>query len=367
MYKILDISTAEHSNSNELERWVYISCEDYDTPDEFAVLVKEYRSQLSGKVKAISDDARYVIDNDPLKLVFQWDSCFGITVVVPIKKTDITIAEKTLQDLCDKLNDPNYSLKTADTDLYHREKDNYLLLLNVLHDFFIRIGDKFHAKWVAEDISLWKTQKKVEHHLTAFTGGMGSVFNDFYICVQNKHKVTPEQEVWANRIFQSLTSLTHFFANKLSKGHMPNLDEVKKDSWNMTFEGIGCLDCGFSSMQRNGIDYHIASNIVENEIVIALKQGHLQKTINEIMARSLPIIKAERERIIAKLDKSGINYTEDSNFMRPCKNCGSNNTVVYRWEEKKDIYVPAKDNLKLNGNKTMSRIKMGILNFFKRK
>jgi hypothetical protein len=86
------------------ERWIYILGKDsLEEPDSFVKLVKEYSFQLSGTVKAVSEATQYIIDNDPLNLMFQWDSCFGITVVVP-EKTDIKLAEKTMQELCDKLN-----------------------------------------------------------------------------------------------------------------------------------------------------------------------------------------------------------------------------------------------------------------------
>jgi len=87
------------------ERWIYIFGEDsVDSPDEFFQLVNEYGSQLSGSVIQVDvDDAQYMIDTDPLQLMFQWDSCFGITVVVP-DETNIEMAQQTLINLCDILN-----------------------------------------------------------------------------------------------------------------------------------------------------------------------------------------------------------------------------------------------------------------------
>ena len=86
------------------ERWIFISGKDsVDEPNEFNKLVKEYQSHLSGTIKVVSDKMQYAIDNDPLKLIFQWDSCFGITVVVPME-TDITNAENVISELCERLN-----------------------------------------------------------------------------------------------------------------------------------------------------------------------------------------------------------------------------------------------------------------------
>lgn len=87
------------------ERWIFISAEfSFDEPDEFIAFVKEYQSQYGGKIIAISVDTQYRITEDPLNLVFQWDSLFGITVIVP-NETDISIAENSISHLCDKLNE----------------------------------------------------------------------------------------------------------------------------------------------------------------------------------------------------------------------------------------------------------------------
>lgn len=86
------------------DRWVFIFAEDsMETPDTFVEFVKEYETQLSGNIFKAPGDVRYSIDNDPFHLVFQWDSLFGITVVVP-EETDISTAENVLKHLCEKLN-----------------------------------------------------------------------------------------------------------------------------------------------------------------------------------------------------------------------------------------------------------------------
>ena len=91
-------------NSVSNDRWIFISGQDsFDEPDVFIELVKEYQSHLSGTIKAVSDKMQYAIDNDPLKFIFQWDSCFGITVIVPTE-TDIANAENVIRELCERLN-----------------------------------------------------------------------------------------------------------------------------------------------------------------------------------------------------------------------------------------------------------------------
>ena len=86
------------------ERWIFVSSENsFDDPSEFIELVKVYQSHLSGTIQAVSDKMQYIVDNDPLRLIFQWDSCFGITVVVPTE-IDIANAEKAIKGLCKKIN-----------------------------------------------------------------------------------------------------------------------------------------------------------------------------------------------------------------------------------------------------------------------
>ena len=92
-------------NSPTKERWIYISFDKWDCeePDSFVRLVKAYRDKLSGEIVPVSEEMQYKIDNDDSGLIFQWDSCFGITVVVP-DRTDLTMAYNTLVELCESFN-----------------------------------------------------------------------------------------------------------------------------------------------------------------------------------------------------------------------------------------------------------------------
>lgn len=91
-------------SSISADRWIWIAGEDsFDEPSEFVEFVKEYQAHLSGEIYKVSNDMQYGIDNDPLNLIFQWDSNFGITVIVP-EETDISTAENALREICNKLN-----------------------------------------------------------------------------------------------------------------------------------------------------------------------------------------------------------------------------------------------------------------------
>ena len=97
--------------SESADRWVYVygECSIYD-PDEFVELVKEYQKRLSGKIKHASEHTQYYIDNDPLRLVFQWDSLFGIVVIVP-RSTNMDVAKTTLREICDVINQRESGVK----------------------------------------------------------------------------------------------------------------------------------------------------------------------------------------------------------------------------------------------------------------
>ena len=81
------------------ERWIFISSDNSDDIDDFVILVKAYCDKLKGKIVEVSESIQYRIDNDELGLIFQWDGCFGITVVVPYS-TELNTAYDVLTKLC---------------------------------------------------------------------------------------------------------------------------------------------------------------------------------------------------------------------------------------------------------------------------
>ena len=72
--------------------------------DSFVALLKSVQSELGGKiVKVRNEDVQYMIDNDPMELVFQWDSCFGNVVIIQDGRyRDSAVA--LLERRCIKLN-----------------------------------------------------------------------------------------------------------------------------------------------------------------------------------------------------------------------------------------------------------------------
>lgn len=75
-YKILMVS--------EESRWIYLSADRWDCeePDAFVALVKRIAEDLKGTI-VDKGMTTYQIENDPCRLTYQWDTCFGITVAYP--------------------------------------------------------------------------------------------------------------------------------------------------------------------------------------------------------------------------------------------------------------------------------------------
>lgn len=76
-YRILDI--------NEAERWITIESNqdaDLEEPESFIALINRIKNHVNGQVVK-NDELQYKILGDGLGLIYQWDSCFGITVIYP--------------------------------------------------------------------------------------------------------------------------------------------------------------------------------------------------------------------------------------------------------------------------------------------
>lgn len=230
--------------------------------------------------------------------------------------------------------------------------DYYKTVLDSLHRLLLETGVDFWANWIAEDIELWENDQSVSHHLNAY-GGMGS-FSDVYICVDNKHNITEKQEPWVNRLFEHLSGFSHLLAEAASKNKTINIEYylTKTPPAARVIEGARCLSCGFSLLTKRNVDNYISPGIVWNEIVGGLKNNQLEQHVMKCLHLDMPIIEVERTQTKKIIDESRISYSDDDGFMRPCRKCKSNNTVVYRWDKsfKKNtqLFVPSDNNLPIS-------------------
>lgn len=232
--------------------------------------------------------------------------------------------------------------------------DYYKVVLEALYKLLNETGVKYWAEWISKDINFWIECKSVEHHLSAY-GGMGS-FNDVVICLQNNHKVTNEQESWTNFLLMNLQSLSVLLTE--SKDRIIGLEDIKNNlrSNSSKIQGARCLACGYSELSSYNVDNFIAPKIISDGIVKSLSSGNLMEFVEDVIGINLPEIEPAREEIIKIIQDSNINYTMLNRWMRPCPQCGSDDTAVYRWDRVKKMgflfslqekFEPSDDNLPL--------------------
>ena len=233
---------------------------------------------------------------------------------------------------------------------------DYLLGLKSLAFLFSEAGVSSWWVYINEDIRLWNENHDVMHHLRAY-GGMGSI-NDVVICTQNGHRIERHQEPWANALLQFLLSWCSYSARCI-QDKAPSLFTVEKANIckSTKIHGRRCLQCGYAELTKNNNDNFIAPVIVEKRLKVISDEHEIYKIINKLLCANDSEIDILRQRLTYAEEKSGIHYRE-SEWMRICPNCGSNDIAVYRWELVGSIFdnscceiVSSTDNLPLRGKK----------------
>jgi len=87
------------------EGWIFIFSEgSTDDTDEFVKFVKYIKLKTDGRiVSAKDDDIQYRVIGDGYDLIYQWDDCFGITIIIP-QGCDRDAAYRFLETCCEDLN-----------------------------------------------------------------------------------------------------------------------------------------------------------------------------------------------------------------------------------------------------------------------
>jgi hypothetical protein len=236
-------------------------------------------------------------------------------------------------------------------------KDYYKSVLDSLYDLLDSTGVTFWADWIGQDIRLWEQEKSVVHHLESF-GGMGS-FNDVWICAANGRSIQGWQEPWANTLLEELKSLSYLLAKHMLQNTDPDIHDIRKEflqTGSGQLHGSRCLACGFSALSEQAIDNYIAPQIIHDEIINGLENNQLNVSVIKCVNADFQIAQEKRSRIKEMMNRSHISYRKNNAFMRPCDQCGSDDTAVYRWTEvpgknpfrkSHSVLVPSKDNLPL--------------------
>jgi hypothetical protein len=246
----------------------------------------------------------------------------------------------------------------------------YIQAITALEYLLDKAGENHWRDWLRHDMDLWESKRDVSHHLSAY-GGMGS-FNDVSICVQNKYNVTKAQEPWVNNLFEILKGLCFQLA------HNPNKDAAVEDingnryvpifsAFINSFSGKDmdnaasqiamitsqlhgwrCLECGHGETNSYEIENHLARGFLPELLKSAKTGQELMALVDSAFTIEFEGLHEARNEVRQMILDSGIKIVDREGWMRPCPQCGSNDTAVYRWELKNKTFRASKDNLPLN-------------------
>lgn len=229
------------------------------------------------------------------------------------------------------------------------------------------------ADWLCEDIRAWQRARDVSHHRRAY-GGMGS-FNDVFICRANHHRVTAEQEPWANSLFEWLKALLFYLSVHPTESPTSDVlhSEVSRDAPSLVAyagevaartqvhartgslvkaAGVRCLSCGHAEMTHIEIDRAIADHTMPGVVFDACARGTLVDAVRQVLGISLPGVQDWRDRLRLAARAGWIQVRNREDRLHSCPQCGANTMAVYRWLYNPDHpsrFAPAMDNLPLNG------------------
>jgi uncharacterized protein DUF6966 len=231
------------------------------------------------------------------------------------------------------------------------------------------VGENHWSAWIREDIRLWQTASDTSHHLSAY-GGMGS-FNDVWICGANQKRVTAAQEPWAHVLFEWLKTLCYYMAqHPKERITADNLRKTvgRRDATLAAFvggdkapvsmrglviagrklQGWCCFDCSYAEVSTRDIEYAIAQDLIPLAAFQACEAQTLDTLVDTVLRLNVPGMEDARHEIAAITKRSGIIVNDKEGWMRPCPNCGKENTAIYRWRSASGPpvrFVPADDNL----------------------
>lgn len=243
-------------------------------------------------------------------------------------------------------------------------------LLAMIH-LLKKVGEDQWLKWIEEDLRLWRGNRDTSHHLSAY-GGMGS-FNDVIICSMNQHQVTDQQDPWANNLFNWIKSICHFLAKQPCKsfsakdlsrsigiydaplsafvGGENAPDSMRGSiSSDIKLQGWRCLECGYSEISRRALESMLSDIVLPGRIFKACEVNGLVQLIDDALSFKLPGTDELRGLLRRKIEESDIYIIDRDGCMRPCPECKSEDTAVYRWvsdPEDETRFIPSKDNLPL--------------------
>ncbi len=234
-------------------------------------------------------------------------------------------------------------------------------------------GEQYWRDWIQEDIQSWEAHRDVKYHLSAY-GGMGS-FNDVVITGRRGHNVSDMQEAWVNALFDILKSMCYLLAHDPftdksiselpSRGnrYLPIMEGFKHDPADISrarylsnktededtlLHGWRCLHCGYAETTPYNVESFLAARVLPSFMLVKANGLDLEDIVTATFSLSFPELDTQRRQVVEGVSRSGIVLKERNGWMQPCPNCGSEHTVVYRWNLIRSdpvSFLPAKDTL----------------------
>ena len=220
---------------------------------------------------------------------------------------------------------------------------NYLEILEVLKKLLQDSGNNHWAAWIEKDIEEWNQSKSTGHHLSAY-GGMGSI-NDLFVGGNDS------RGIWEDSLFVHCKSFAYNLAKRNGKGGSELVD-TKPYNLLTVIQGWICLDCGYAQTTYSDIESIVANKWIPLLLKEKLEVGNIPSIlpVDGLIVDSR--VENLRGRVIQAIKSSDIILVDKiDGWMRPCPNCGSKDTAVYRWNldftDEKIKISPAANNIKL--------------------
>ncbi len=251
----------------------------------------------------------------------------------------------------------------------------YYEVLQAMEHLLDRVGETVWRDWLRDDIRRWESDQDTGHHLQAY-GGAGS-FNDVALWRANGYQVTEAQEEWVQGLFENLRGICFRLAQQphteeplsraLSSGtrDMPIFEGFQRsdedegrladlsshlEQLSTQLHGWRCLDCGYAETSPRRIEQFLVQEVLPAAIASIGQASGLRSAVDATLALDFPGLQASRERLTTAVLGSQIHVQDRKGWVRPCPNCGSDHTAMYRWQyaaAEQPPFRPAADNLPL--------------------
>ncbi len=157
---------------------------------------------------------------------------------------------------------------------------------------------------------------------------------------------TFDASMLANRIGRHDSALAAFVGGENAPSSMRGYatDDRKLHGWR-------CLQCGHSEASSRDIENLIAQDVVPKLIFQSCQRCTLDKLVDQSLAFDIPDLDTMRQSLATEVTGCGIALVDRDGWMRPCPNCGNNDTAVYRWRlvvSDELGFEPADDNLPMH-------------------